>query len=78
MQQIATSETRHGKRKKGTTVVGIPMPNSLKEELAIIARNDDRTLAAWVRIQLKNIARRSNAARRGKSANKVIKQEARA
>lgn len=62
------SDTRHGKRAAGTTLVSIPCSKALKAELAQLAEHDHRTLAAWCRIKLQELARRSRAARKGRTA----------
>jgi hypothetical protein len=57
-------KTRHGMRAKGTVTVTIPMSKKLSDDLKELAYSDQRTLAAWVRLHLGNIARRSRAARK--------------
>lgn len=61
---VATPTNRHGKRAEGTVTVTIPMSKALAGDLKNLAEADQRSLAAWVRIHLGNIARRSRAARR--------------
>lgn len=62
------SATRHGKRAEGTTLVSIPCSKALKAELAAFAERDHRTLAAWCRMKLQDLARRSRAARKSRAA----------
>lgn len=48
------SQSKHGKRADDQTTVTIPMPILLRDDLKALAKNDeDRNLAAYVRIQLK-------------------------
>lgn len=56
--------TRHGKRAENIAVMTVPMPKTLHREIAALAEADQRSLAAYVRIHLTNLARRSRAARR--------------
>lgn len=58
------NKTRHGKRAAGNTTVTIPMSQALKADLAKLAEIDKRPLAAWVRLHLTNVIRRSRAARK--------------
>jgi len=62
------ADTRHGKRAAGMTLVSIPCSKALKAELAAFAERDHRTLAAWCRMHLQALARRSRAARKGRAA----------
>ena len=66
----AIKETRHGKRKEGMAVITFPVSAALKRDIQALAAADDRTVAAWLRIQATKIARRSKAAR------KALKQSA--
>jgi hypothetical protein len=61
MNQVTGS--RHGKRADGVVVVSVPMPRALRAGIAEIAAKDNRKVAAWVRIQLTKLVRRSLAAR---------------
>lgn len=45
--------SKHGKRAAGQTTVTIPMEVSLRDDLRHLATADDRTLAPYVRLQLK-------------------------
>ena len=65
---LMVSDTRHGKRAAGTTLVSIPCSKALKAELAAFAERDHRTLAAWCRMKLQELARRSRAARKSRNA----------
>ena len=55
--------TRHGKRAKGMALVSFPCPRALKQELMGLAKSDERTLSAYLRIKLHEVVRRSRAAR---------------
>jgi len=60
----ADSPTKHGKRADNIAVMTVPMPKTLHREIAALADADQRSLAAYVRIHLASLARRSRAARR--------------
>jgi len=70
MDSIGTSpsleakQSRHGKRKEGMTTITFPVSAALKRDIQAIADADERTVAAWLRIQATKLARRSMAARR--------------
>ena len=57
-------KNRHGVRANGIKVVSIPMSEALKADLIALAARDNRPLAAWVRLQMQNVVRRSRAARK--------------
>lgn len=55
--------TRHGKRAPGTATITVPVPECLKRQLEKLAAGDQRSLAAYLRIKLADLTRRSAAAR---------------
>jgi predicted transcriptional regulator len=61
---METTNTRHGKRAAGMVTLTVPMPTALKSELSALASKDERSTAAWVRVQLAALIKRSKAARR--------------
>ncbi len=60
--------TRQGVRAPGTELISFPAPRTLKRDLQALADADQRSLSAYLRIHLTNLARRSRAARRKPSA----------
>lgn len=64
-----TKETRHGKRRHGTVMLSFPVPESLKRDIRKLARADGHNVSEWLRIQLRNIARRSAAASKARTAS---------
>ena len=47
---------RNKGRAPGTSVLGIPMPNELKEKIAQAAALEHRKMADWARLELEEIA----------------------
>jgi hypothetical protein len=59
---------RHSRFKPNMTGFNVPMPVGLAKKIKELARKDSRTTAAWIRIKLTEIVRRSRAAKRGIAA----------
>lgn len=59
-----TKKNRHGIRADGIKVVSVPMSGALKADLLALAERDHRPLAAWVRMQMQSVVRRSKAAKK--------------
>lgn len=55
---------RSGKRADGIVLITFPCSQAFKETLTKLANAEQRTLSAWIRMQLSNTARRSIAARK--------------
>jgi hypothetical protein len=62
------TKNRHGLRKPGTVLITFPVDESLKRTIGRIAFDDGHTVSEWIRIQLRNVVRRSQAARKARAA----------
>lgn len=61
------TESRHGKRKAGTVVITFPAPEALKRDIRKLAFAEGHTVSEWLRIKVREIARRSAAARKARA-----------